>query len=33
MELIFALGIGVLSGSGMWLLQRPRTIQVLIGHS
>ena len=33
MELIVALGIGVLTGSGVWLLLRPRTFQVIIGLS
>jgi multicomponent K+:H+ antiporter subunit C len=33
MELIVALGIGVLAGSGVWLLLRPRTFQVIIGLS
>jgi multicomponent Na+:H+ antiporter MnhC subunit len=33
MELILALGIGVLAGSGVWLLLRPRTFQVIIGLS
>jgi multicomponent K+:H+ antiporter subunit C len=33
MELIVALGIGVLVGSGVWLLLRPRTFQVIIGLS
>lgn len=33
MELILALGIGVLTGSGVWLLLRPRTFQVIIGFS
>jgi multicomponent K+:H+ antiporter subunit C len=33
MELIVALGIGVLAGSGLWLLLRPRTFQVIIGLS
>ncbi|MFS2013907.1 multisubunit potassium/proton antiporter, PhaC subunit [Azospirillum oryzae] len=33
MELILALGIGVLTGSGVWLLLRPRTFQVIIGLS
>ena len=32
-ELIFALAIGVLGGSGTWLLLRPRTFQVVIGLS
>lgn len=31
MELLFALAIGILSGSGVWLLLRPRTFQVIIG--
>ena len=33
MELIVALGIGVLTSSGVWLLLRPRTFQVIIGLS
>jgi multicomponent K+:H+ antiporter subunit C len=33
MELILALGIGVLTTSGVWLLLRPRTFQVIIGLS
>lgn len=33
MELILALGIGVLTGSGVWLLLRPRTYQLIIGLS
>ncbi len=33
MELVLALGIGVLGGSGVWLLLRPRTFQVAIGLS
>jgi len=33
MELILALGIGVLTGAGVWLLLRPRTFQVIIGLS
>jgi multicomponent K+:H+ antiporter subunit C len=33
MEMIGALGIGVLTGSGVWLLLRPRTFQVIIGLS
>ena len=32
-ELVFALAIGVLAGSGVWLLLRPRTFQVVIGLS
>jgi multicomponent K+:H+ antiporter subunit C len=31
MELILALAIGVLVGSGTWLLLRPRTFQVIVG--
>ena len=33
MELVLALGIGVLVASGTWLLLRPRTFQVIIGLS
>lgn len=33
MEIVLALGIGVLAGSGVWLLLRPRTFQVIIGLS
>lgn len=33
MELIIALGIGVLVASGVWLILRPRTYQVIIGLS
>jgi multicomponent K+:H+ antiporter subunit C len=33
MELLLATGIGVLAGSGVWLLLRPRTYQVIIGLS
>ena len=33
MEIVYALAIGVLSGSGVWLLLRPRTFQVLLGLS
>jgi multicomponent K+:H+ antiporter subunit C len=32
-ELILTIGIGVLTGSGVWLLLRPRTYQVIIGLS
>jgi multicomponent K+:H+ antiporter subunit C len=32
-ELIVALAIGVLGGSGVWLLLRPRTFQVAVGLS
>ncbi|HEY0213297.1 MAG TPA: Na+/H+ antiporter subunit C [Paenirhodobacter sp.] len=31
MELILSAAIGVLSASGIWLLLRPRTFQVIIG--
>lgn len=31
MEIIYALAIGVLTGSGVWLLLRPRTFQVIMG--
>lgn len=31
MEAVFALAIGVLTGSGVWLLLRPRTFQVIMG--
>jgi len=31
MEAIIALGIGVLTAAGVWLVLRPRTFQVLIG--
>jgi multicomponent K+:H+ antiporter subunit C len=33
MELIVALGIGMLTGSGVWLLLRPRTFEVIVGLS
>ncbi|MDQ0839992.1 Na+/H+ antiporter subunit C [Sphingomonas faeni] len=33
MEIILALGIGVLTASGVWLILRPRTFQVIIGLS
>jgi multicomponent K+:H+ antiporter subunit C len=33
MELVLAIGIGVLVGSGVWLLLRPRTYQVIVGLS
>jgi len=33
MELLLALGIGILASSGIWLLLRPRTYQVIIGLS
>ncbi|MFD1711566.1 Na+/H+ antiporter subunit C [Ottowia sp. GY511] len=31
MEVILAVAIGVLGGSGVWLVLRPRTFQVLMG--
>jgi len=33
MESVLAIGIGVLVASGVWLLLRPRTFQVIIGLS
>ena len=33
MEFILSLGIGVMTGSGVWLILRPRTYQVIIGLS
>ncbi len=33
MELIVAMAIGVLTGSGVWLVLRPRTFQVIVGLS
>jgi len=33
MELVFAVAVGVLTASGVWLLLRPRTFQVIIGLS
>ena len=33
MEIVLALAIGVLIASGVWLLFRPRTFQVIIGLS
>jgi multicomponent K+:H+ antiporter subunit C len=33
MEIVLSLGIGVLAGSGVWLMLRPRTFQVIIGLS
>jgi len=33
MELILSLAIGVLAGSGVWLLLRPRPFQVIMGLS
>lgn len=31
MELVLSIAIGVLAGSGVWLLLRPRTFQVIVG--
>ena len=31
MEYVYAMAIGILTGSGVWLLLRPRTFQVLLG--
>ena len=33
MELVVALAIGVLTGSGVWLVLRSRTFQVIVGLS
>ena len=33
MEAVVAIAIGVLGGSGIWLLLRPRTFQVIVGLS
>ena len=33
MEIVLTITIGVLTGSGVWLLLRPRTFQVIIGLS
>jgi multicomponent K+:H+ antiporter subunit C len=33
MEAVLSLAIGVLAGSGVWLLLRPRTFQVVVGLS
>lgn len=33
MELILAIAIGVMAGSGVWLLLRPRTFQLILGIS
>ncbi|NEN75123.1 Na+/H+ antiporter subunit C [Pelistega sp. NLN82] len=31
MEIVYALAIGILTSSGVWLILRPRTFQVIIG--
>lgn len=33
MELVLALGIGIFTASGVWLILRPRTFQVVLGLS
>ena len=33
MELIIAIAIGVMAGSGVWLVLRPRTFQIIMGLS
>lgn len=33
MEVVLALGIGVLTASGVWLILRPRTFQLVLGLS
>ncbi|HET7062421.1 MAG TPA: Na+/H+ antiporter subunit C [Nitrosospira sp.] len=33
MEAIYAMAIGLLTGSGVWLVLRPRTFQVIMGLS
>jgi multicomponent K+:H+ antiporter subunit C len=33
MEIVLALAIGVLAGSGIWLILRPRTFQLVLGLS
>lgn len=33
MEIVLAIGIGVLTSSGVWLILRPRTFQVILGLS
>jgi multicomponent K+:H+ antiporter subunit C len=33
MEIVLALAIGVMAGSGVWLVLRPRTFQVIMGLS
>lgn len=33
MEIVLALAIGVLTASGIWLIMRPRTFQVVVGLS
>jgi multicomponent K+:H+ antiporter subunit C len=33
MELVLALAIGIVTGSGVWLVLRPRTFQLVLGLS
>jgi multicomponent K+:H+ antiporter subunit C len=33
MEIVLSLAIGVLTGSGIWLILRPRTFQLVLGLS
>jgi multicomponent K+:H+ antiporter subunit C len=33
MEIVFSIAVGALAGSGVWLLLRPRTFQVIVGLS
>jgi multicomponent K+:H+ antiporter subunit C len=33
MEIVFSIAVGVLGGSGVWLVLRPRTFQVILGLS
>jgi multicomponent K+:H+ antiporter subunit C len=33
MEIVLSIAIGALAGSGVWLMLRPRTFQVIIGLS
>ena len=33
MEIVLSLAIGILTGSGIWLILRPRTFQVIVGLS
>ncbi|MET3559480.1 multicomponent K+:H+ antiporter subunit C [Bartonella japonica] len=33
MEIILSLGIGIFVGSGIWLILRPRTFQIILGLS
>ncbi|TCS36535.1 multisubunit potassium/proton antiporter PhaC subunit [Paucimonas lemoignei] len=33
MEIIYAVAVGILAGSGVWLLLRPRTFQLIMGLS